>query len=299
MEARDRDPGFVGSNRPQLTQHVAIPQRAERDIFFGRYRQTASGLGIIEPTALADRVMVSVELNPRGPTDLFEDGRHRVRPNVHSGSLAIFDLRTSWAADVRDPFDNLNMFFPLEIFAQIAEDNGSSFLGFNYKVEVDQPDETILHLTLAMLPVLVKEREASTLFLDHLFAAATEHVAQTYGAFSRIPNARLHGLTSQQRDSALEFLESNLAADPSVADLARASNMSVSSFARAFRRTLGVPPHQWLLRRRIEKAKRMLRNSKEPLANIAIACGFVDQSHLTRVFVRHVGATPGRWRNSF
>jgi AraC-like DNA-binding protein len=298
MQAREQEPGFVGDNRPQLTQHVAIHQRAERAVFFGRYRQTASGLGIIEPTALADRVMVSVELNPRGPTDLFEDGRHRLRPIVQPGSLAIFDLRASWAADVRDPFDNLNMFLPLETFTQIAEDHGSSFLGFNYKVEVDQPDETILHLTLAMLPVLAREREASTLFLDHLFAAAAEHVAQTYGAFSRLRSAPRHGLTSRQRDAALEFVESNLAADPSVADLARASSMSISSFARAFKRTLGVPPHQWLLRRRIEKAKRMLRSSNEPLADIAVACGFADQSHLTRVFVRYVGATPRRWRNS-
>lgn len=97
----------------------------------------------------------------------------------------------------------------------------------------------------------------------------------------------------------MEFVESNLAADPSVADLARASNMSITSFARALKHTLGVPPHQWLLRRRIEKAKRMLRNSNESLAEIAIACGFADQSLLTRVFVRHVGATPRRWRNSF
>jgi hypothetical protein len=82
METRDHEPGLVGNNRPQLAQHVTIPQRSERDIFFGGYRRTESGLGIIEPSALADRVMVSVELNPRGPTDLFEDGRHPVRPNV-------------------------------------------------------------------------------------------------------------------------------------------------------------------------------------------------------------------------
>jgi hypothetical protein len=50
---------------------------------------------------------------------------------------------------------------PLETFAQIAEGNGSSFLGFNYKVEVDQPDQTILHRTLAMLPVLLREREGA------------------------------------------------------------------------------------------------------------------------------------------
>jgi hypothetical protein len=62
METRDYEPGFVGNNRPQLTQHVTIPQRAERDIFFGRYRQTESGLGIIEPSALADLVRANVSI---------------------------------------------------------------------------------------------------------------------------------------------------------------------------------------------------------------------------------------------
>jgi AraC-like DNA-binding protein len=113
---------------------------------------------------------------------------------------------------------------------------------------------------------------------------------------SNPPLTRPYGLTIWQKQNALEFLEAHLGADPSVADLARATNMSSTSFARAFKRSLGVPPHQWLLRRRVERAKCMLRDVNEPLADIAIACGFSDQSHLTRVFTHHTGITPRRWR---
>jgi len=67
---------------------------------------------------------------------------------------------------------------------------------------------------------------------------------------------------------------------------------------RAFRRTTGLPPHRWLLRHRVEKAKALLRESALPLHDVALECGFADQSHLTRVFTRWAGQAPGTWRRS-
>jgi AraC-like DNA-binding protein len=59
---------------------------------------------------------------------------------------------------------------------------------------------------------------------------------------------------------------------------------------------MGVAPHQWLIGKRIERARELLLLGRLDLAEIAIACGFVDQSHFTRVFARHEGCAPGRWR---
>jgi methylphosphotriester-DNA--protein-cysteine methyltransferase len=67
---------------------------------------------------------------------------------------------------------------------------------------------------------------------------------------------------------------------------------------RAFRRTLGVAPHNWLLARRVEAAKEKLRDGRLSLLDVALACGFADQSHLTRVFTRMVGISPGAWRRA-
>src|SRR5260221_13902501 len=73
--------------------------------------------------------------------------------------------------------------------------------------------------------------------------------------------------------------------------------MSVTYFARGFKKCRGVPPHRWLVEMRMEKAKDLLLNTKTPLAEVAVACGFVDQSHLTKTFVRATGNTPGEWRH--
>jgi AraC family transcriptional regulator len=66
---------------------------------------------------------------------------------------------------------------------------------------------------------------------------------------------------------------------------------------RAFREATGVSPHQYLLRCRVEHAKRLIARGL-PLAEVAVQCGFADQSQLPRTFVGHVGTTPGRYRNS-
>ena len=67
----------------------------------------------------------------------------------------------------------------------------------------------------------------------------------------------------------------------------------MSHFSRAFRRTMGVAPHHWLLTRRVEVAKEKLRNTRLPLPEVALVGGFADQSHLTRVFTRTVGGWLG------
>jgi AraC family transcriptional regulator len=92
------------------------------------------------------------------------------------------------------------------------------------------------------------------------------------------------GLASWQEKRAKEMIEARLDGDISPAALAQECGLSVSHFARAFRRSTGMAPHQWLLQRRVAKAKQAMRETDAPLVEIAVSCGFADQSHFTRVF---------------
>ncbi|WP_354107997.1 AraC family transcriptional regulator [Bradyrhizobium sp. LB14.3] len=74
-----------------------------------------------------------------------------------------------------------------------------------------------------------------------------------------------------------------------VADVAKACGFSRGHFTRSFRITTGMTPHKWLLLRRIQHAKTLLLESSITAAEIAVICGFADQSHLTRVFTRSSG----------
>jgi AraC-like DNA-binding protein len=104
------------------------------------------------------------------------------------------------------------------------------------------------------------------------------------------------GLAHWQERRAKERLMADLAEHPTVNELARECRISVSHFARSFRQTTGMTPHQWLTRHRVEVAKQILRDRNRELSDIALVCGFADQSHFTRVFSRAAGMPPGAWR---
>ena len=82
-----------------------------------------------------------------------------------------------------------------------------------------------------------------------------------------------------------------------MAQLAAECNLSPRYFARAFKKSTGMPPHRWLTQRRLARAKDLLASSDLTLTEIATACGFYDQSYFTRVFAKYEGTSPGRWRS--
>lgn len=84
---------------------------------------------------------------------------------------------------------------------------------------------------------------------------------------------------------------------PSLAEMAVMTGLSRYQVLRRFEKVYGLPPHAWLLSCRAERALRLIRRG-ETLAEAAAASGFADQSHMTRVFVRHHGFTPGSWRKA-
>ena len=81
--------------------------------------------------------------------------------------------------------------------------------------------------------------------------------------------------------------------------LATECGVSVRHFGRAFRQSTGTSPHRWLVERRVARAQQMLGEGIASIAAIAQACGFADQSHLTRAFTANVGASPARWRRKW
>ena len=126
--------------------------------------------------------------------------------------------------------------------------------------------------------------------------AMATHVAHVYGGMRPRRIAPIGGLAPWQERRAKEQLAANLAANLTLADLARECGLSIRHFTRAFRGSTGMSPHAWLVHQRIEKAKGLLINSPQVLSDVALQCGFADQSHLTRMFQRAVGISPGAWR---
>jgi AraC family transcriptional regulator len=106
------------------------------------------------------------------------------------------------------------------------------------------------------------------------------------------------GLLAWQLNGVVDYIETHLAAKIASADLACLINVSKGQLSRAFKISVGVPPFQYIARRRLELACTMMRTTREPLSQVAVACGLCDQAHLSRLFRRMVGMSPSAWRRS-
>lgn len=104
------------------------------------------------------------------------------------------------------------------------------------------------------------------------------------------------GLSPRQLGRVCDFIAEHFSEDIGMEDLAKLTGLSSKHVARAFRQSTGMPPHQYLIGQRIDAAKRRLVNTRASLADIAVECGFADQSHFTATFRKAVGYPPGAWR---
>jgi AraC family transcriptional regulator len=149
------------------------------------------------------------------------------------------------------------------------------------------------HLLRALLAEADAGNPAGLAFVEAVTAALGRQLVRHAGTdHLQAPPAR-GGLSPAARRRALELIDAKLDARLTVETLAHEVGLSVAHFARAFKETLGRAPHQFLLSLRLERARRLLEAPGAELSQIALAAGFADQSHLTRLFKRQYGVTPG------
>jgi AraC-like DNA-binding protein len=151
-------------------------------------------------------------------------------------------------------------------------------------------------LGCCLLPIFDGGEAVDPMFVDQVALAFMTHLLRTYGADEATRSILTGGLAPWQENRAKEALAASKNSGISIAEVAKLCDLSVAYFTRAFRQTTGRPPHRWLVEQRCEEAKRLLAVSNLTLDQIALQCGFSNQSHFTRTFTRLVGDSPGSWR---
>jgi AraC family transcriptional regulator len=135
-------------------------------------------------------------------------------------------------------------------------------------------------------------------YVQSLSLTLASYVASKYGASSLPSLPQGPGLSPAQLKKVKDFVEQEIATNFSLIDLASVAGYGPDHFARLFRSAVQQSPHQYVLSRRIERAKVMLRDSSVTIAEVALACGFASQAHLTTAFKQQTGTTPGAFRRS-
>lgn len=252
--------------------------------------------GLSQPIQREDAYLVALTLRDFPRRKYWQDGRQMPVCDLRIGQVDLHDLKREPVALLDQPYHDLFFYIPRNAFDAIADDSDAPRIGDLNHSSVAFDDATIAHLGWAVLPAVRNPEQANQLFLDHVFLALGTHVAQTYGGLRPPSRPVAGGLAPWQVKRAKEIFCAKLDNSVALKGVARECGLSLSYFSRAFRRSVGVPPHTWLLQHRIEVAKEKLRDRRLSVSQVALACGFADQSHLTRVFTRMVGLSPAAWR---
>ena len=230
---------------------------------------------------------------------LWTSGRRREVPELRLGDAQLIDLRDNPVVSLDIPFDSLRFHIPQPALDEMANEAGIRRVAGLHAPNFGDRDSVLYGLAQALAGAMEHPGDGTAMFSDCIALAFFAHIVHAYGGVPAGGRNPRGGLASWQLQRARDFMNVNLAGDPSIAEVANECGLSASYFARAFKQTTGVSPHGWLIKRRIERAKELLQKPGWKLIDIAQVCGFVDQSHFTRVFSRSEGHSPGRWRRLY
>ena len=263
-------------------------------IVVNRLKLGSAQLGLSPRIPPEDTHIVAIYMTPVEDHELLSRGRPFLRQGYAQGSIRIVNLTGEFSARIHSPHESVVFYMPQAALDDFTENSGLRPVRL-LACEAGVLDATMHGLALTLLPAFERPAEAPQLFLDHIVLGACSHLTSRYGEPSRAALLR-GGLSPRQLARAQAYIAAHHTENITLGDLARQANLSRSHFTRAFRQALGMAPYQWLLRYRIERAKGLMLHSDLSLERIALACGFSDQSHLTRIFKQTVAVSPGVWR---
>jgi AraC family transcriptional regulator len=151
---------------------------------------------------------------------------------------------------------------------------------------------------------LLGRKELSTrgiggrLYAESLGTALAVHLLRQYSTAPRTPVIHKGGLASRPLQRVIDYINEHLQDELSLFELSRLATLSPHHFATAFKASTGISPHRYVIERRIDRARDLLRQDEKTISEIAYAVGFSSQSHLTANFRRTMGVTPRKFRQS-
>lgn len=270
---------------------TSVTAKAELEICRKHSKEAVFGRVIAPPVSTG--FLIALALSPyqlrhgRQPTKYFD-----------ADTVLIVDLNEPLDVYIASSFDILFLHISRTALEDIARQTGAAPI-VRLSCKPGQNDPVLAGLGRALLPALYCSSKSDTLFIDQLAFALHLHIAQCYGDLVLPDLKARRGLSPLQEKCAKEYLEAQIDEVISISAVAAACGLSRSYFIRSFKESTGKTPYRWLLEYRLSRARSLLAKSGDAIAEIALTCGFADQSHLTRMFTREIGMSPNVWRRSY
>jgi AraC family transcriptional regulator len=239
-------------------------------------------------------------------------GAARVEERVLGGEWVASDVKTGdffltntgepyemrWQTQGCDAFEVMHLYLGLPLIDQAAREvlgehaDPVSFLDVS-----GARDERISFLLEQLRQELIDERQPSPLFAHSLAQALAVHLVRRYLDPNRSAR-RNNALQAYKLRRVIEAMTEGLAADFSLANLARVAQLSEYHFSRMFKRATGLSPSQYFIRLRMSRARHLLLETDRSIIDVGLEVGYSSPSHFSQVFRREVGVTPSIYRRA-
>lgn len=212
-----------------------------------------------------------------------------------TGNLCITPAGQPISAHWEKPLDNMGISLDTAFVARTAAENHFA-PGFELADIYKKEDPLIQNIGLTLLSEANSDTPTGRLFSGSLIQTLTLHLLTNYSTAKAVETVN-GGLSGYKLRRVKEFIVENLEEDLSLSELAAEAELSQFHFARAFRKSTGQTPQQFVMHQRIERAKLLLSDAQLPIVEISLRTGFKNQSHFTTLFRKFTNLTPKTWRD--
>jgi AraC family transcriptional regulator len=261
-------------SEPRVEERVIYPAVAEPRIV-----RILSGAAVVE------------EREPGGPW---------LKTHVQAGDFFLTASQSQYEVRWRaiEPHKTMHVYLGLPLFNRAMEEAFQKDQGTIHLRDVSGFKDNFLSALLEELhKELLSRHQGSALFIDGMAQTLAGHLVRTY-ADGASPD-RKGGLPGFRLRKVRDLMVTHLEDAFSLTRLAQEAGLSEFHFSRAFKRTTGFKPSQYFINLRMERARRLLRETNRSIIEIGLNVGYTSPSHFARIFHREVGISPSRYRRSY
>src|SRR6202022_1112173 len=210
-----------------------------------------------------------------------------------TASQSPYELR--WRSIGPEPFGTMHLYLGLQVFNRAIEEAFQKDQGATHLRDLSGFKDNFLSALLDGLHKELSSRyRGSSLFVEGIAQSLAVHLVRTYA--DETTQDYKGGLTGFRLRKVTDLMVTHLEDEFSLIRLAREADMSEFHFSRAFKRTTGLTPSQYFIHLRLEKARRLLRETNRSIIEIGLDVGYTSPSHFAQIFRREVGISPSEYR---
>jgi AraC family transcriptional regulator len=216
---------------------------------------------------------------------------------LYRGNLNIIPAQIMMEVSWESENEYLSLFLHPIYLAEVASKLVDiTSIEINPQFAIDDP--AIYHLALLFKAELESPTTSDRLYIDSLTDTLIIHLLRRYSTQKYLPDKYGDGLSKSKLQEIIRYIDTHLAEDLSLSELARVLHLNPHYFTSLFKQSMGISAYQYVINRRIETAKRLLKQQNLPIVEVAQCVGFKSSSHFSNTFRKYTGIKPSTYRRA-